>query len=314
MSNIFFSISENIALKEKVRTLGKIKRFWPHYELAQSIQYFEKNGIVEFKDIITKQEWQKFLQGTQRTGIVIVESIAPGWSIPSRISIVRYDHTIIDFSGFVVEYSKNNIQYNRNVNDFDSKGFCMVGEDPDRCNFVQTLYAFGLDRDLEMYHPACKRTTLTNDLLSINRSLQPCQEKKLHPHYRWNFAKNLDVVKNRLIKNDLEINVGNIFLQEPGGISEKNFYGAIFGIPSFQIMSPDMQNLMRDLGFRFIYPEGKDLIKSSIEWISMFCRLSSEQRQIFQNDLGEDMAHNHKAICNLGYILREKTEEDLRKL
>lgn len=311
-------IEKLINFKKKINDLGDVKIFNLHSHptlFPQAIDHFEKNGIVWFIDVITHQDWNKFIKKTNKTGIVIIETLLPTWHLPSRLSVVRYNNDLMKVSMIAKKYEDKNIELKRKVVDFERKGLCMVGSSEyDRCSFIQTLYSFGIDEHLELYHPEFPNTFLNEDFLSTNDFLRPCEEKKLEPYHRFDYEKNLDVVKNRITKNDLDISLPNKFMQEPNTVSEKNFYGAIFGVPSFQVMDKDLQDLMKGYGFKFIYPEGKNLIKSSIEWISLFCRLSNDQRQRFQDNQGENAIQNHKTVCNLENILTELLEDDLRKL
>jgi len=300
----------------EIKNLGKVRVFNARkdYEFDQAIDHYEKGLIVFLKDVVTLQQWNTFIRKTTRTGIVVLQSIPPKWHRPNRISVVRYHNHMFDVLADAVQYSKENMQYQRQVDNFESKGFCMVGAEYERCNFVQVLYALGLHRTLELYHPNFIRTQLREDFFSINDLIRSCEDNSLQPHHRFDFRKNLNVVKDRMIKNDLVICLNNRFLDSPSAVSEKTLYGAIFGIPCLQVMSQDLRDLMQDYGFQFLYPSGLDLIKSSMEWISLFCQLSDYQRQKFQEQQGETAIQNQKALFNLENLLIQYLEDDLSRL
>ena len=77
---------------DQIKGLGNFKTFFPRQsrqQLDQAIEWFEAEGVVRLEDVLTKSEWDRFIEQTTRSGIVIVENYPSNWAMPTRISCVR---------------------------------------------------------------------------------------------------------------------------------------------------------------------------------------------------------------------------------
>lgn len=302
---------------DQIKGLGNFKTFFPRQsrqQLDQAIEWFEAEGVVRLEDVLVKGEWNRFIEQTTRSGIVIVENHPSNWAMPTRISCVRKNTYLMEASTQASAYSKEHFQYNRKVENFNKRAFCMIGDEYNRACFVQSLYAFGFDKECEIYHPAYIKTHIENNFLGINTDLSPLQVKKLEPHHRFDFERNLPVVEKVVVDNDIEFVLPNRCLEDPASISEKDLYNVVFGIPALHVLDDGLKTLMKDYDFKVITPQGKDILQSSMEWLALFCRLTDVQRQRFQDDHAEDMIHNQRSLKNLSDLLLEHFKEDFKRL
>ena len=300
-----------------IKGLGKFKTFFPRErlnDLDQAIEWFEAEGVVRLEDVLSKGEWNKFIKQTTRSGILIVENHPSNWAMPSRISLVRYNTYLMQASQQASAYSNGHFQFKRKIENFTKRAFCMAGNEYDRACFIQSLYAFGFDEECEIYHPAYPKTHIKNNFLGINSDLSPMQAKRLEPHYRFDFEKNLPVVEKAMADKDIEIVLPNRCLEDPSSISEKDLYNILFGIPAFHVIDDGLKTLMKDYDFRVIAPQGTDILRSSMEWLALFFRLTDFQRQRFQDDIAEDLIHNQRSLKNLPQLLFENFKEDFKRL
>jgi len=302
---------------DQVKGLGNFKTFFPREavdQLDQAIEWFEAEGVVRLEDVLSKSEWNKFIEKTTRSGILVVEDHPSNWTMPSRISLLRYNTFLLQTSSQASSYSKKHFKYKRKIENFTKRAFCMAGYEYDRAVVIQSLYAFGFDKECEIYHPAYPKTHIENNFFGINADLSQLQVKRLEPHYRFDFERNLPIVEKVIVDKDIEFVLPNRCLEDPASISEKDLYNVVFGIPAFHLLDDGLKTLMKDYDFKVITPQGTDILRSSMEWLALFCRLTEIQRQRFQDDLAEDMIHNQRSLENLPNLLFDNFKEDFKRL
>lgn len=301
----------------QIQSLGPFQTFMPYKgseQLDRAIQCFEETGIVGLTDTITSKEWNEFIDRTTRSGILIVQDKPSSWTIPTRISLVRYYPHLLEASPWAADYCRNHIQFKRKVENFSKRALCMVGDEYDRAHFVQYLYAFGFDEEVEIYHSRYQKTHSENNVFGVNLDLSPLVNKRLEPVFRWHYKKNLPVIENAIKDKDIEIVLPNRCLQDGNELTEKLLTSFVFGIPSLYVLQDGLKTLMKDYDFDVITPKGQDTLGSAMEWLGLFCRLTNDQRQRFQDDNAEKIIKNQQSLFKLPSRLLENFKEDFRRL
>ena len=281
--------------------------------LDQAVASFEKGKTIKFLDVITREEWQYFCEHTTAVGRVLINMMPAIWQVPSRIKVIEH-FLFFDYLDELVDYSKTAVQFHRQITDQQTRCFCAVGGgDYDRANLVQSLYALGFDQDMALYHTASEQTHSQSDPWQLNPDLHSLPPRQLEPYHRWDFMANVAVLSSHVKQTDLELVVPNRFPHDPNQITEKDLLSVVTGVPAYRMYSASLRSIWQELGMRYTGTTTDRPTAETLEWLSLYHRLSRSQRQRWQDQQGPEVAHNHRQFQKWPALMYDRYLESVRR-